>query len=54
MTSGRDEAEKARRRGVVSKIDPGTNRIVSSIALGFRPDGLAVENGLVWVAIAPL
>jgi DNA-binding SARP family transcriptional activator len=54
VTSGRDEAEKARRRGVLSKIDPGTNRIVSSIALGFRPDGVAVENGLVWVAIAPL
>ena len=54
VTSGRDEAEKARRRGVLSKIDPRTNAIVSSIELGFRPDGVAVENGLVWVAIAPV
>ena len=44
---------KTRRRGVLSKIDPRTNEIVSSIELGFRPDGVAVEKSLVWVAIAP-
>jgi DNA-binding SARP family transcriptional activator len=54
VTSGRNEAEQARRRGVLSKIDPRTNEIVSTVGLGFRPDGVAVENGLVWVAIAPL
>ena len=54
VTSGRNEAEKARRRGLLSKIDPRTNEIVSTIDLGFRPDGVAVENGLVWVAVAPL
>jgi len=35
--SGRDEAETARRRGVLSKIDPKTNEIVSSVKLGLRP-----------------
>ncbi len=54
VTSGRDDRENARRRGVLSKIDPRTNEIVSSVQLGFRPDGVAVENGLVWVAIAPV
>jgi len=39
--------------GVLSKIDPRTNRIVATIKLGFRPDGVGVANGLVWVAIAP-
>ena len=39
--------------GVLSKIDPRTNRIVATIRLGFRPDGVAVANGRVWVAVAP-
>jgi DNA-binding SARP family transcriptional activator/streptogramin lyase len=39
--------------GVLSKIDPRTNRIVATIRLGFRPDGVGVANGLVWVALAP-
>jgi DNA-binding SARP family transcriptional activator/streptogramin lyase len=39
--------------GVLSKINPRTNRIVATIKLGFRPDGVAVANGLVWVAVAP-
>jgi DNA-binding SARP family transcriptional activator len=39
--------------GVLTKIDPRTNRIAATIKLGFRPDGLAVANGLVWVAVAP-
>ncbi len=54
VTSGRAEEEKVRRPGLLSKIDPRTNTIVASIALGFRPDGVAVSNDLVWVAIAPL
>ena len=53
VTSGRDDAESVRRVGVLSKIDPQTNTIVASIALGFRPDGVVVANRLVWVAIAP-
>jgi DNA-binding SARP family transcriptional activator/DNA-binding beta-propeller fold protein YncE len=39
--------------GVLSKIDPHTNRVVATIKLGFRPDGVIVANGLVWVAVAP-
>jgi DNA-binding beta-propeller fold protein YncE len=39
--------------GVLSKIDPHTNRVVASIKLGFRPDGVIVANNLVWVAVAP-
>jgi DNA-binding SARP family transcriptional activator/DNA-binding beta-propeller fold protein YncE len=39
--------------GVLSKIDPRTNRVVSTIKIGFRPDGVVVANGLVWVAVAP-
>ena len=54
VTSGRNEDEKARRAGVLSKIDPRTNGIVATIPLGFRPDGVAVANDLVWVAIAPV
>jgi DNA-binding beta-propeller fold protein YncE len=39
--------------GVLSKIDPRTNRVVATIKLGFRPDGVIVANDLVWVAVAP-
>jgi YVTN family beta-propeller protein len=39
--------------GVVSKIDPHTNRVVATIKVGFRPDGIIVSHGLVWVAVAP-
>lgn len=39
--------------GSLSKIDPDTNRVVATIKLGFRPDGLVVTDGLVWVAVAP-
>ena len=47
VTSGRNEEEKARRLGVLSKIDPRTNNIVATIPLGFRPDGVVVANDLV-------
>jgi YVTN family beta-propeller protein len=41
--------------GVVSRIDPETNRVVAQVDLGpgVRADGVAVANGLVWVAVAP-
>ena len=40
--------------GVLSKIDPRTNRIAAAIKLcGFRPDGVAFAEGRVWVAVAP-
>lgn len=54
VTSGRNDEEEVRRPGVLSKIDPRSNDIVASIELGYRPDGVAVANRLVWVAIAPL
>jgi hypothetical protein len=38
---------------VVTKIDPRTNRIAATIKLGFRPDGVVVAEGRVWVAVAP-
>ena len=37
----------------VTKIDPRTNRILRTIMLGYRPDGVTVYDGLVWVAVAP-
>jgi hypothetical protein len=39
--------------GRVTKIDPRQSRIVDTITVGYRPDGVAVYNGLVWVAVAP-
>jgi DNA-binding SARP family transcriptional activator len=39
--------------GSLSKIDPDTNRVVGTIKLGFRPDGVVVVDGLVWIAVAP-
>jgi len=41
--------------GTVSRIDPETNRVQAQIDLGsgLRPDGIAVSNGLVWVAVSP-
>ena len=55
VTSGRGDSD-ARDRvspGLLSKIDPDTNRLVTSIRLGFRPDGVVVADGHVWVAVAP-
>jgi streptogramin lyase len=54
VTSGRSDEEGTRRPGVLSKVDPGTNTIVASVALGYRPDGVVVADDLVWVAVAPL
>jgi DNA-binding beta-propeller fold protein YncE len=54
VTSGRDDPETIRRPGVLSKIDPRTNGILATVPLGFRPDGVAVSNSFVWVAVAPV
>jgi DNA-binding SARP family transcriptional activator/DNA-binding beta-propeller fold protein YncE len=55
VTSGTYQGEPGvpARGGVLSKIDPRTNRVVATIKLGFRPDGLVVVNDFVWVAVAP-
>jgi DNA-binding SARP family transcriptional activator len=55
VTSGTYQGEPGvpARGGVVSKIDPRTNRVVASIKVGYRPDGITLANGLVWVAVAP-
>jgi DNA-binding SARP family transcriptional activator/DNA-binding beta-propeller fold protein YncE len=55
VTSGTYQGEPGvpSRGGVLSKIDRRTNRVVATIKLGFRPDGVVVANGLVWVAVAP-
>jgi YVTN family beta-propeller protein len=34
----------------VGVIDPGTNKVVNHVAVGFRPDSIAVGDGSVWVA----
>lgn len=39
--------------GVLLKVDPRASRIVATIKLGFRPDGVIFADGLVWVAVAP-
>ena len=54
VTSGRGDEEEERHPGVLSKIDAATNEIVASVELGFRPDGVAFSNRLVWVAVAPI
>jgi YVTN family beta-propeller protein len=38
--------------GTVSRIDPETNQ-VGTIHLGYRPTAVAVEQGAIWVALAP-
>jgi DNA-binding SARP family transcriptional activator len=55
VTSGTYEGEPGvpAGGGVLSKIDPRSNRVVSTIKVGFRPDGVVVANGLVWIAVAP-
>ena len=54
VTSGRNEEEKARRAASSPRSTRGRTSIVATIPLGFRPDGVAVANDLVWVAIAPI
>jgi YVTN family beta-propeller protein len=35
----------------VARIDQVTNRVVETIDVGNRPQGIAVANGLVWVTV---
>jgi len=35
----------------VSRIDPDTRTVTSTIPLGNAPEGVAVANGLVWVTV---
>ena len=53
LSSGDSEPREHVRQGLLSKVDPDTNRLVTSIELGFRPEGVVVADGLVWVAVAP-
>jgi YVTN family beta-propeller protein len=36
----------------VSRIDPRTNRVVATIKIGNRPQGIAAGHGAVWVSAA--
>jgi YVTN family beta-propeller protein len=37
--------------GTVSRIDPKTKTVVSTIRVGAAPSGIVVAAGLVWVAV---
>jgi YVTN family beta-propeller protein len=37
--------------GSVARIDPRTNRVTATIAVGHRPQGITVAGGLVWVTV---
>jgi YVTN family beta-propeller protein len=39
--------------GTVSRIDPRTARVVATIQVGHRPQGVAVAGGAVWVTVRP-
>jgi YVTN family beta-propeller protein len=39
------------RDGTISRIDPATNRVVSSVMVGSQPHGVAAVDGSVWVAV---
>jgi YVTN family beta-propeller protein len=41
-----------RRSGTLSRIDPGTNTVVETIALGFHPQGITVDGDDVFVTIS--
>jgi YVTN family beta-propeller protein len=36
----------------VSRIDPATNEVTRTIEIGNAPAGIAVADGLVWLAVA--
>jgi YVTN family beta-propeller protein len=36
--------------GTVSRVDPGTNRVVATISVDASPNQIAVGEGSVWVA----
>jgi YVTN family beta-propeller protein len=35
----------------VARIDPRTDNVTATIAIGHRPQGIAVADGLVWVTV---
>jgi hypothetical protein len=35
----------------IGRIDPRANRATATIAVGHRPQGIAVVGGLVWVTV---
>jgi class 3 adenylate cyclase/DNA-binding beta-propeller fold protein YncE len=37
--------------GTVARVDPRTDEVVKTIALGHRPQGIVVAEGLVWVTV---
>ena len=37
--------------GIVVRIDPGTNTVTKTIHLGFKPQGMTVGAGALWVAV---
>ena len=37
--------------GTVSRIDPGTGKVVATIRVGNAPSGIAVSAGHVWVSV---
>ena len=37
--------------GTVSRIDPETSEVVTTIDVGQAPAGIAVGHGLVWVTV---
>ena len=37
--------------GTVSRIDPGTRKVVKTIPVGNAPSGIVVADGLVWVTV---
>ena len=41
----------SRRGGTVTRIDPGTARVTRTVGVGHSPQGVAVADGAVWVAV---
>jgi YVTN family beta-propeller protein len=39
--------------GSISRIDSRTNAVSATVAVGHRPQGVAVAGGVVWVTVRP-
>jgi streptogramin lyase len=37
--------------GIVARIDPRTNTVTKTIHLGFKPQGMTVGAGALWVTV---
>jgi YVTN family beta-propeller protein len=37
--------------GTISRIDPATNRVEARIEVGNDPEGIVVDDNVVWVAV---